>query len=266
MPHGEARSATGATGARYRGSSRSDAARSATTVPSASPNRPTGWSAGYSRRTTATGSDASCACRPGSGRTGSRGSMVARTREAGTTRRGSDGSIGVATSRSATTTARPAAGSSRHRSRASASSASSMMQRPRALGGGWCRDRRVARDLEVLLLLRVPDRECRVLERSLLLGVRRPGLLLGYEEQVRALVRDDERVARLADRRGEDGRFLLGRDLTLRHPADVATLLRLGVVGVVTCGGRERELAGVDVVAQLRRPLEVRRAVHDLDD
>ena len=76
---------------------------------------------------TATGSEASRPWRPGSGVTTSATGTLARTREAGTIRSGTEGSIGVATSRSATTTPRPAVASSCQRRRASARSASSIV-------------------------------------------------------------------------------------------------------------------------------------------
>src|SRR4051794_9117995 len=116
-------------------------------------------------------------CRPG---TGAGGSCSPSTRNAasGTMSAGRDGSSGVAISRSDAITWSPAAGSSPHRSRASARSASSIespVEERDLLGQIALARGDVARDLVLQLLLAVPGRERRLLERLELVALGRPG-------------------------------------------------------------------------------------------
>ena len=78
---------------------------------------------------------------------------------------------------------------------------------------------------------------------------------------------DHERVADLADRRREDRRLPSPRSSwPLPIQPMSPPLGGLGVVGVVARGVGERQRAVVDLRLERCRPLEVGRAVHDLDD
>src|SRR5215210_1034583 len=135
-------------------------------------------------------------CRPGSG-SGVPASTL-RT-AAGTTRTGLEGSSGVPTSRSAATTWRPAPRSRPQRSRASATSASSMTGSPSGA-------EKIARDLDLGLLAVVPVREGVRLDRLGLVLVGRGVPLIGDLEDVHAVVLDVDHRRELTLRRCQDDR------------------------------------------------------------
>src|SRR5664279_2034975 len=177
---------------------------------------------------TAIGPSAPCPCRPGSAAGGTSGCGARRTAR-GTITTGRVCSSGRPTSRSAGITATPSAGSSPHRRRASARSASSIAGPSDPWGGRG--DQPLDRGLlRIRLDTRVP-----VVERVGLQGVH-----LGPVGQAVLHIRDledadpvapDDRPADPAGREGVDRGFLVRRELVLRDPADRAT--KGGAIGWV---------------------------------
>src|SRR6266550_4036377 len=243
IAHGPATAASGAIGTTYRGVARSAAVRAPIVVrapasPAGVPMRATVASGGYRRASTARASPPAGPCRPASGTGSGRGPLTGPPRSwSGTISSGRDASIGVPTIRSVATTWIPAAGSRPHRSRASATSASSM-----AGLAGRRRRAGVVVDLRRSLLFRVPVGEAAVLEDLELLVGRCTGLLGENPDQVAAGARDRDDVGRRSDRRGEDCRVELRGELAGRDPAEVAAVAGLLALAGVLRGLLERRV------------------------